>query len=196
VSRTAAATREDVVRAAARRFVRGERIDVQAVVGDTGVARATIHRWFGTREGLIGAAIVRASAPVFAQARERAGARGGAAGLVDAFDLVVRTLAADEGLRRFLEHEREAALRILTSSGGVVQPAWVARTEALIDEEAAAGRFHPTLDAATLAYAIVRLTEAFLYNDAAAGLRGDVERLRAVLGALLGVADPDPAAPR
>ncbi|MCW2994224.1 MAG: hypothetical protein JWQ18_1719, partial [Conexibacter sp.] len=38
----------------------------------------------------------------------------------------------------------------------------------------------------TLAYAIVRLTEAFLYNDAAAGLRGDAERLRAVLAALLG----------
>jgi hypothetical protein len=184
VSRTAAATREDVVRAAARRFVRGERIDVQALAADTGVARATAHRWFGTRERLIGEAIVSASEPVFATARETAEGRG-AAGLLDAFDAIVRTLAADDGLRRFLEHEREAALRILTSSGGVVQPAWVARTEALLAVEADAGRFTPTADLPTMAYAIVRLTEAFMYNDAAAGLRGDVERLRTVLAALL-----------
>ncbi|MCW2985622.1 MAG: putative transcriptional regulator, partial [Conexibacter sp.] len=185
MSRTAAATREDVVRAAARRFRGGERIDVQAVVGDTGVARATVHRWFGTREGLIGEAIVVASEPVFAAARRTAEGRG-AAGLVDAFDGVVRRLAADEGLRRFLETEREAALRILTSSGGVVQPAWVARTGDLLAGEVAAGRFRPAADVPTLAYAVVRLTEAFLYNDAAAGLRGDVARLRTVLAALLG----------
>lgn len=173
------------MRAAARRIRRGERIDVQAVVGDVGVARATAHRWFGTREGLIGEAIVFASEPVYAQARTTAEGRG-AAGLLDAFDGVVRTLAADEGLRRFLEHEREAALRILTSSAGVVQPAWVARTAALLGGEAAAGRYAPAAELPTLAYAIVRLTEAFLYNDAAAGLRGDAERLRAVLAALLG----------
>jgi AcrR family transcriptional regulator len=184
MSRTAAATREDVVHAAARRFNRGERIDVQGVVADTGVARATAYRWFGTREGLIGEAIVVASEPTFAAARERAEGRG-AAGLVDAFDGVVRRFAADHGLRRFLETERDAALRILTSSGGVVQPTWVARTEALLAAEAAAGRFTPTADLPTLAYAIVRLVEAFLYNDAAAGLRADADRLHVVLVALL-----------
>ena len=35
--------------------------------------------------------------------------------------------------------------------------------------------------------AIVRIAEAFLYNDAAAGIRGDVDRLRDVQGALLGI---------
>ncbi|HEY6762697.1 MAG TPA: hypothetical protein VI318_24560, partial [Baekduia sp.] len=74
MSRTAAATREAVVRAAARRFRHGERIDVAAVAADTGVARATAHRWFGTRERLIGEAIVVASEPVFAAAREEAAA--------------------------------------------------------------------------------------------------------------------------
>jgi hypothetical protein len=146
----------------------------------------TVHRWFGTREGLIGEAIVCASEPVLERARDVAAGRGGA-GLLDALHGTVRTMAADEGLRRFLEHERDAALRILTSSAGVVQPAWVARTESLIAGEASAGRYHATLDPATLAYAVVRLTEAFLYHDAAAGLRGDTERLHDVLAALLGV---------
>jgi hypothetical protein len=38
----------------------------------------------------------------------------------------------------------------------------------------------------------VRLFEAFVYNDAAAGIRGDVDRLGEVEAALLGLA---PAAP-
>ena len=42
----------------------------------------------------------------------------------------------------------------------------------------------------TLAYAIVKLAEAFLFNDAVAGIRGDVDRLREVEAALLGVPAP------
>jgi hypothetical protein len=57
----------------------------------------------------------------------------------------------------------------------------------MIEAEAAAGRYEPPADPETLAYAIVRLCEAFLYNDAAFGIRGDHERLREVQAALLGV---------
>jgi hypothetical protein len=98
----------------------------------------------------------------------------------------MRDVNEQPAFRRLLDSEREAALRILTSSGGVVQPAWVARTEALLVAEIAAGRFVPAVDPPTLSYTIVRLTEAFLYNDAAAGLRGDADRLSLVLAVLLG----------
>ena len=37
----------------------------------------------------------------------------------------------------------------------------------------------------------MRLAEAFLFNDAAAGMRGDVERLRDVEAAILGVKAPE-----
>jgi tetracycline repressor-like protein len=55
----------------------------------------------------------------------------------------------------------------------------------VIDEEVRAGRYDPPVDTSTLAYAIVRLAEAFLFNDAVAGMRGDVDRLREVEAALL-----------
>ena len=54
-----------------------------------------------------------------------------------------------------------------------------------MEESVARGQLELAADAPTLAYAIVRLVEAFLYNDAAAGLRGDADRLRVVLAALL-----------
>ena len=41
-----------------------------------------------------------------------------------------------------------------------------------------------------VAYAIVRLAEAFLFNDETAAMRGDVDRLRELEAALLGVPMP------
>jgi hypothetical protein len=89
-------------------------------------------------------------------------------------------------MRFLLTQEHERALRILTSSGGTAQPRAVAAVQALIDAEIDAGRYQPPVAASALAYAIVRLGEAFLYNDTVAGIRGDVDRLREVEAALLG----------
>ena len=49
-----------------------------------------------------------------------------------------------------------------------------------------AGTYRPAIEPATLAYAIVRLGEAFLYNDAVGSMRGDVDRLREVQAAMFG----------
>lgn len=186
VGRPAAAGRGDVLDAAMRRFLRGRRIDVLAIAAELGLARATIYRWFGSRESLIGHVLVRAAEPLLIEARAKARGRGGPA-LLETFDRFNRSLAEAPALRSFLEHERDAALRIITSSGGVVQPHLVARIAGLIEDEATAGRYEPPVDPEILGYAIVRLAEAFLFNDVAAGIRGDVERLREVEAALLGV---------
>ena len=183
--RRPAASRDDVLEAALYRYLRGGRIDVQAIAGELGLGRTTIYRWFGSREGLIGEVVVRAAEPLFDEARASARGRGGDA-LLDTFDRINRGLATAPALRSFLELERDA-LRILTSSGGVVQPRTVAKIQGFIDDEARDGGYLPPVDSATLAYAIVRLAEAFLFNDATAAMRGDVDRLREIEAALLGV---------
>jgi AcrR family transcriptional regulator len=186
--RPAAATREQVLDAALYRYLRGRRVDIQAIAGELGLGRATVHRWFGTREALIGEVIVLASAPVLQDARSKAGGRGGPA-LLETFDRFNRRLADAPALRQFVEAEREAALRIITSRSGIVQPRMVAMITELIDEEVESGAYEPPVEPAVLGYAIVRLAEAFLFNDAALGSRGDLDRLREVEAALLHV-DP------
>src|SRR5271154_3086921 len=184
--RPAAATRDEAVALATRRLLAGERVDVQAIARELGLARATMHRWFGTRESLVGEVLA-------ALAEERlAGIRGripgsGAAALLECFDRFNRELAGTVGLRALLASEQERALRILTSSGGIVQPRLVAAIERLICDEIDAGTFAPALAPSSLAYATVRLAESFLYNDAIVGIRGDTERLREVEAVLLGV---------
>ena len=187
--RPPAASREDVLAAAMHRYLRGQRIDVQAVAAGLGLGRATISRWFGSREDLIGEVLVQAADPLLDAARANARGRGGRA-LLDTFDRFNRSLADAPALRQFVEQERDAALRIITS-GPRVQPHIVARITALIEEEAQAGRYDPPVEPSTLGYAIVRLAEAFLFNDAVAGMRGDVDRLREVEAALLGLTRPD-----
>jgi AcrR family transcriptional regulator len=183
--RRPAASREDVLTAALYRYLRGERIDVRAIAAELGLGRTTVYRWFGSREGLVGETIARAAEPLFDQARADAKGVGGGA-LLDTFDRINRGLAAAPALRSFLELERDG-LRILTSSAGIVHQRAVAKIQGFVEDEIRTGSYRPPVDPATLAYAIVRLAEAFLFNDATAAMRGDVERLREIEAALLGV---------
>ena len=182
--RPPAASREDVVVVALNTYLHGERIDVQAVAVELGLGRTTIYRWFGSREGLVAEVVLRAAEPLFAEARANARGRGGPA-LLDTFDRINRGLAEAPALRRFLENERDA-LRILTSSSGNVHSRMVEKVRSYIEEETGRG-FTPPVEPPTLAYAIVRLAESFLYNDATTTVRGDVDRLREIEAALLGI---------
>jgi AcrR family transcriptional regulator len=181
-----AATRGDVLASARRRYLDGERLDMRAIAAEVGVARATLYRWVGSRDELLGEVIAREAEEYFARVRARVEGHGAPA-LLETFDQINRGLARSRPLRSLLEQERGAALRLLTSSGGKVQPASVAAIASLIEDEVRAGAYEPPADPHTLAYAIVRLAEAFIYNDALAGIRGDVEGLRRIEAALLGV---------
>jgi AcrR family transcriptional regulator len=184
--RPAAASRDDVLAAGLQRFLRGQRVDVLAIAAEIGLGRATIYRWFGSREQLLGEVIIRATEPVLAESRAGLAGKGGP-GLLDTFDRFNRALADAPALRAFVEQERDAALRIIASGSGIVQPRIVELITALIAEEAEAGNYDPPLEPALLGFAIVKLAQAFLFNDAVVGIRGDVDRLRQVEAALLDV---------
>ena len=187
--RPAASTREAALKLATDRFIAGERVDVQAIARELGLARATMHRWFQTRELLLGEVLATLAEERVAALRLQVGGHGPRA-LLDTLDSFNREVAGTRGMRALLAQEQERALRILTSSAGVVQPRLVATVERMIEQEARAGHFVPAIPPEVLAYAIVRLGEAFLYNDALAGIRGDTARLRQVEAALLGVREP------
>lgn len=186
--RPAAATREAALAVARARYMAGERIDVQAIARELGLARATMHRWFRTRELLLGELLADQGEERLRVLRARVGGAGPLA-LLDTFDAFNSEIAESEGMRTLLVAETELGLRVLTSATGLVQPRMVGTVRSLIEEECAAG-YEPSLAPDLLAYAIVRLAEAFLYQDAAAGVRSDNARLRQIEAALLGL---DPA---
>jgi AcrR family transcriptional regulator len=184
--RPAAASREDVLQAGLYRYLRGQRVDVQAIAAELGLGRATIYRWFGSREKLLGEVVIRATEPVLAEAGAGLSGKGGP-GLLDTFDRFNRALADAPALRAFVDQERDAALRLIASGAGVVQPRMVELITGLITDEVEAGTYEAPVEPEILGYAIVKLAQAFLFNDRVAGIRGDVDRLRQVEAALLGV---------
>src|SRR6478609_1919861 len=159
------ASPDDVLALVTELYLDGQRVDVTVVAARLGLGRATIYRWFGSREALLGEVIARQ---------------------LELLVAVNRTLTRSRAVRGLLESER-TAMRIFTSSAGVVEPRAVACIQALIEEEMAAGDYEPPADPATLAYALVHLRHAFLWNDATNGVRGDYERLHDVSAALLGI---------
>lgn len=181
--RPAAASREQALALARTRFMAGQRVDVQAIARELGLARATMHRWFRTRELLLGEVLADFGQERLIALRRRTGGRGARA-LLASFDAFNRDLARGSGLRALLVAEPDLALRVLTSPDGIVQPRMVATVQQLIQEEIQRG-FKPTLDSDLLAYAIVRLAEAFLYRDVSMGVAGETGRLRQLEAALL-----------
>ena len=172
-----------MLRAVTAQYLSGERVDVTVVARRLGLSRATIYRWFGSREHLLGEVIATQLEQMIARKR-RAVCTRGAPGLLEVFDQINRGLSRESALRRLIEQE-PATIRMLTSGSGVVHRRAVSSVRALIVGEVASGYYDPPADPETLAYAIVRLAEAFIFNDH--GIRGDHERLREVEAALLGV---------
>src|SRR5256885_12429894 len=98
--RPPAASRDDVLAAALYRYLRGRRVDVQAIASELGLGRTTIYRWFGSRDELLGGVIARAAEPVLREAREGARGQCGRA-LPDTFARFNRRLADAPALRQF-----------------------------------------------------------------------------------------------
>jgi hypothetical protein len=94
-------------------------------------------------------------------------------------------LVNTRALQAFLQQETHAALQILTSSDGYVQPRTVRNLHELLREEQEAGTFVPQTDVLSLAYAIVRLTEGFLYHDGIVATEPQVERAARIVALLL-----------
>ena len=183
--RPAAATRDQVLEAATRRYLGGERIDVQSIAAELGLGRTTIYRRFGSREELIAEVLVRTAAGRFEDAK--AAARGtGAERILDTFDRFNRAIATAPPLRRLVAREGGNAVRIITAGDGSVQPRIVEMITGAIEDEVGKGNYDPPVEPRTLGYAVVRLAEAFLFNDTATGMRARVERLREIEAALLG----------
>jgi AcrR family transcriptional regulator len=186
--RPPAATREQLLDTTLERYLRGERIDVRAIALELGLGRGTVYRWFGSREGLIGHVLVRASAPVLEAARGAAKGTGGAA-LLETLDRFNLELSRSPALHTFVEAERQTALGIICTTTGVVTPAVSRQIAELIEDEVEAGAYESPLEPFVLAHAILKVGQAFLFNHGQASMigAGDLAQLHEVQAALLRV---------
>jgi AcrR family transcriptional regulator len=197
-TRAPAAVPAQIFAAAVDTFVAGQRLDMRSLARRIGVARATLYRRVGNREQLLDQVLWwRARRLLAEQVRATAGLTG-TDRLTALIGGVLHAIGADRPLRVFLESDPETALRILTGRRSAVHRGMAAALETLIDAERGRGAFDTSLDTPTLAYAIVRVSEGFLYADVIADRSPDIGRAVTVIEALLRGLDlvrRDPALP-
>ena len=177
---------------AARRFSRGERLDIAGLAREAGVSRATAYRWAGGNvEALTSRVIGALLEATFDRCLREADGRTGWARILDAEERGLRYISTFAPYRAFIAREGERALRIVSSKAGLAHPTNVRLHEELLEAEARAGTIHLPVDAHTLAYAMVRIADSFLYADLIAGEEPDVEKAIEVMRLLC--RDPVPA---
>jgi AcrR family transcriptional regulator len=171
--------------AAVDTFAAGQRLDMRSLAQRLGVGRATLYRRAGNRERLLDELLWWRARHLLVDQVRASAAMAGTERLVAVIGGVLRAVARDRPLRAFLESDPETALRLLTGSRSTVHRGMVSALEKLIDLERDRGCFDTSLDTPTLAYAITRISEGFLYADVIADHAPDVDRARTVIEALL-----------
>ena len=179
------ATPAEAFRLARRAFLKGERLDMSQLAAELGISRPTLYRWTGDRDALLVDVIWSLTEELLADSVKEAKGKGPEYALSVTLGFLHRTAAAGP-LRVFLENDGERALRLVTSRHHAVHGRLVAAVRDLITDTEARDGWQAPLDPATLSYAIVRLGEAFVYNDEINHLEPDLGSARDTIARLIG----------
>ena len=171
--------------AAVDMFVTGQRLDMRSLARRIGVARATLYRRAGNREQLLDQVLWWRARRLLADQLRASADVTGTDRLTAVIAGVLRAIGADRPVRMFLESDPETALRLLTGPRSAVHQGMAKALENLIDLERGRGAFDARLDTPTLAFAIVRVSEGFLYSDVIADRPADIGRAVTVIEALI-----------
>ncbi len=178
------ATEADLRAVARRHFLAGERIGLEELAAELGISRATAYRWAGNADLLAAHVIASLVEDTFQRSVREAKGKG-AARIVDATARGLRYIATSKPYQAFIRRDPERALRIVASKEAPVQSRTIALNTQLIEEEMKSGALSLPVDAHTMAYALVRIGESFLYADTIAGEKPDLDKAVEILRLML-----------
>jgi len=166
--KTTRATPADAFRRARRLWLKGERIHLASLADELGIGRATLFRWVGNRDLLMGEVLWSLYEPVRQEALDTTSGQG-VEFVVGVYRHINSTILHFGPLRRFINQDPEYALKILTSSQSVLHTRTVEANTRMLAEQVQAGHIDPPMRLESLSYFMIRLAESCLYSDIIAG---------------------------
>lgn len=167
---------------------------MSALATELGVGRATLYRWAGNREDLLGAVLAEATERTFRAAVHEVDSSNGSLPLVGAARVLAvvecfmgRVLTA-EPLKALTQREPRLFVRLATTPG-LIESRSAQLLQELVEQEVAVGRMTPLLPVGVLSQAVVRVADGPLYAHLLGGGEPRVDEAVAVAAVLLG-ADP------
>ena len=149
---------------------------MQGLADELGVSRVTLFRWVGGRDALLSRALWLLTERSLETGLRRWEAERPPGALITpgAGRHTNAIVSRATGLRRLLDQEPSLAIRVLTDPHGHVQPGAIAFVEALLRRDMEESGLVLSVDPGSLAYALVRLNESFLYADILADRTPDI----------------------
>jgi len=181
----AQATPAGAFAAARGMYLMGQRLDMSVLAAQLGVSGATLRKWCGERDQLLGEVLGSLSERLLRRAAADNRAATGARRVLAIYRQYANALVYSQALQIFLQQEPQSALKILTSANGHVHPRTVRMVHELLRDEQHNGEFARQTDLLSLSYAIVRLTEGFLYHDSTLATEPQIDRAARVVALLL-----------
>jgi AcrR family transcriptional regulator len=176
--------RRRAIDAATRVYLDGERLDMSALADDLGASRATLYRWVGNREDLLGVVLSEATEREYRQAIEQAKGAG-TAFVLDFFNRVMHSVVASAPLRALTTREPMVFIRLAFMPGAIESVA--ARiTAEVLEGEGAKGNLHLALAPEVLGKALVRICEVHLYAPLLGGDEPEIDTALDLVSLLLG----------
>ncbi|SFL98327.1 QsdR family transcriptional regulator [Marinobacter zhejiangensis] len=165
---TLKATPAEALRRARRHWLKGERIHLASLAAELNIGRATLFRWVGNKDLLLGEVMWSLYEPLRMQALQEIPGDG-VDFVVGVYRHVNSVLLHFEPLRRFIHEDSEYALRILTSTHSTVHARTVEANSRTLRDQVQRGKIDPPLSIDSLSYFMVRLAESCLYSDIICG---------------------------
>ena len=190
---SSASLRARAVALAASWVGEGRRLEMQALADELGVARATLFRNAGTREVLLGEALWQVTEQMLHAAQRRWEAERPARALhtTGTGRHINALVSSSAALHQLLGDEPALTIRVLTNPLGPVQTGVVAFIADLLRQDMEELGYQPIIEPDTLAFALVRMGESFLYADVLAARPPDVATANRLQEALVeGVSPP------
>jgi AcrR family transcriptional regulator len=179
------ATVATAFRAACRWFLQGRRLDISALADEVGVSRVTMHRWVGTRDELLTEVMWDLTSRTFDHLQAGIDAEGISPRTPDLLGRYVDAVSRTTGVQRLQREEPEAFVRLCTTGASTFQQRIVARVAELLAADRAAGHITVELEIEELAFATVRLLEAYAHAPSLTGKAADPVLATRVLRAFL-----------
>jgi AcrR family transcriptional regulator len=182
---TPRATVATAFRAACRWFLEGRRLDISALADEVGVSRVTMHRWVGTRDDLLTEVMWHLTSRTIDHLQADIDAEGISPRTPELLGRYIDAVARTTGVQRLQREEPEAFLRLCTTGASTFQQRIVGRVAELLAADRAAGHIAVDLEIEELAFATVRLLEAYAHAPSLTGKAADPVLATRVLRAFL-----------
>lgn len=175
--RSSRATPAEAFARARRLWLKGERLHLADLATDLGIGRATLFRWVGNKDLLLGDILWSLYQPLRASALATTPGNG-VDYIVGVYRKINTALFSADPLRNFIHQDPENALRILTSSASTMHRRAVEANTRMVQEQVDQGHLsNLPMPVETLSYFMVRLAESCLYSDVIIGRQPDLKEV-------------------